>query len=159
MEFVKATKEESEEILAMYRSAIGTEGCTWTLDYPNEKDMEGDLERGDLFCLKDKGTIIGAVSVDLDMSVERLSCWDTNLQPAAELARLVVRKEYRNQGIARLLLQEGMNELRRRGKKSVHFLVSKGNQRALRSYDKLVFQNKGECFLYDGEWWCYEKEL
>ncbi|MCI7041603.1 MAG: GNAT family N-acetyltransferase [Lachnospiraceae bacterium] len=70
-----------------------------------------------------------------------------------------MKPEYQNQGIARLLLQYGMEELRHQGKKSVHFPVCKTNQKAIRSYDKLHFDVVGECSMYGEEWWCYEKKL
>lgn len=91
--------------------------------------------------------------------MEKLPCWSSKRQPSAELSRLGVKPEYQNQGIARLLLQYGMEELHLQGKKSVHFLVCKTNRKAIRSYDKLDFDVVGNCQMYGEEWWCYEKEL
>lgn len=160
MQFVKATTEDKAEILELYHSLAGTEFCTWTMDYPNENHIEGDLSRDALFCLKDRGgKIIGVISIDEDEAVEDLPCWSEELKPSAELSRLGVLTTYQNQGIAGKLLQYGMEELRRRGNKSVHFLVCKTNQKALRSYDKLNFNIVGECRLFGEEWWCYEKRL
>ena len=56
-------------------------------------------------------------------------------------------------------MQHGMEELKKQGKKSVHFLVCKTNKKALRSYEKLHFDVVGESGLFDEDWWCYEKEL
>lgn len=160
MIFQKATKEDINEISALYRAAIGTDGCTWSSDYPNEEITSGDLERGDLFCIKkEDGEIIGAISVDSDMEVDALTCWSKEWNPAAELSRLVVKESYQNQSVARKLLTCGMEELKNRGYRAVHFLVSPGNERALRSYAKLDFRKCGECDLYDHHWFCYEKEL
>ncbi len=160
MEFKKATKDDIEEITKLYRAAIGSPGCTWSMDYANEELTQGELERNALFCLKnDAGEIIGAISVDDDKAVEELFCWTADLQPGAELARLVVKEKYQNRGIARQLLIYAMQELAKRGYKSVHFLVSKTNERALRSYVKLDFENCGEADLFGEQWWCYEKEL
>ena len=160
MEFKRAAKEDKAEILALYRSLVGTEFCAWTDDYPGEQDVDGDLARDGLFCLKDEeGQIIGVISIDQDEKVESLPCWSKELMPGAELSRLGVRTEYQNQGIARKLLNCGMEELKCRGKKSVHFLVCKTNQKAIRSYAKLNFNVVGECEVFGEEWWCYEKEL
>jgi ribosomal protein S18 acetylase RimI-like enzyme len=52
-----------------------------------------------------------------------------------------------------------MDELKRQGKKSVHFLVCKTNEKAIRSYDKLNFNTVGECHMYEADYWCYEKGL
>lgn len=157
---MEATAADKAEILALYRSLVGTECCAWTEGYPGEADVEGDLSRGDLFCLKDvEGRIAGAISIDNDQEVEGLPCWTKNLQPGGELSRLGVRAELQNQGLARELLSRGMEELKRRGYKSVHFLVCKTNTKAIRSYDKLSFQVVGECELFGESWWCYEKAL
>lgn len=52
-----------------------------------------------------------------------------------------------------------MEELKKRGYKAVHLLVAKDNVKALRSYDKLNFENVGECELWGHMYWCYEKAL
>lgn len=160
MDFINATKEDKQEIAGLYQAAIGSPGCTWSPEYPNEEITEDDLVRNALFCLKtDAGEIIGAISIDNDAAVEGLSCWSGTLQPGAELARLVVKENYQNRGIARKILTFAMGELRKRGYKSVHFLVSKTHERALRSYAKLDFERRGEADLYGEHFWCYEKEL
>lgn len=160
MNFTQASKKDKSEILALYRSLAGTEFCAWTEEYPGEIDIEGDLSRDGLFCLKDeKGEIVGVISIDQDENVERLTCWSKELQPSAELSRIGVRVENQNQGIARKLLQHAMEELRRRGKRSIHLLVCKTNKKAIRSYEKLDFEVVGECRMFGEGWWCYEKAL
>lgn len=160
MEFVKAAPEDQTEILALYRSLVGTEHCAWTQDYPNESTIQFDMERDALFCLKDEeGKIVGVISIDQDDEVEKLPCWTMDLQPAGELSRLGVRIESQNQGVAGELLKNGMKELKDRGKKSAHFLVCKTNEKAIRAYHKLDFNIVGECRLFGEEWWCYEKSL
>lgn len=160
MKFVLAEEKDKKEVLALYRSMIGSEGCTWTMDYPNEDNLEDDFGRNALFTLKNEGgEIVGVISIDDDASVEALDCWSAKLQPSAELARLAVKKSYQNQGLARLLLKSAMEELRKRGCKSVHFLVSKTNYRAINSYSEIGFDIKGESDLYGEHWLCYEKKL
>ncbi len=160
MKFMQATVEDQAEILQLYRSLVGTEFCAWTDQYPGKAEIEGDLSRDALFCLKDMaGTLIGVISIDQDEAVEALPCWTEAWKPAGELSRLGVRSEYQNQGVARQLLQYGMAELEHRGMKSVHFLVCKTNQKAIRSYDKLGFNIVGDCELFGELWWCYEKSL
>ena len=132
----------------------------WNEYYPNEETIEFDLSRDALFVMKnDAGELIAAISIDEDEEVDSLIVWDENIAPAGELARLCVREDMQNQGIARQLLQHGMEELKKQGKRSVHFLVCKTNKKALRSYEKLHFDVVGESDLFDEDWWCYEKEL
>ena len=166
MEFRRARREEAEEILQLYRSLIGTEYCVWTENYPTEREAEFDLSRNALFCLyermpepDERGRLIGTISIDDDPEVEALSCWSEDLTPVAELSRLGVAVEYQNRGIARILLQEAMAELKSQGYKAVHILVAKDNVKALRSYEKLHFSTAGECELFGHSYWCYEKEL
>lgn len=159
LKFSMAGEKDKQEILYLYRKAIGTEGCTWSMDYPNEKILDGDFTRNALFVLKNDEEIIGAISIDDDKVVEQLPCWEADLQPGAELARLVVKESCQNRGVARFLLQSVMEELRRMKYQSVHFLVSKTNYRAINSYAKLCFDRKGEAELFGEHWWCYEKKL
>lgn len=67
--------------------------------------------------------------------------------------------DYQNQGIAQSMLLYGMQVLKERGHKSVHFLVNRLNEKALRSYEHLHFDVVGECFMYEQPFFCYEKAL
>lgn len=160
MIFENATKEDKKEILELYKSLIGTPGCVWTDIYPDEEEIDFDLRREALFCMRDDdGKIAGVISIDEDEAVEKLTCWSKELQPSGELARLGVRQDCQNQGIARELLKKGMEEMKKRGNKSVHFLVCKTNIKAIRSYEKLCFNTVGECEMFGSPYWCYEKAL
>ena len=155
----RAVEADKEEILALYRTRLYGP-ADWNEYYPNEETIEFDLSRDALFVMKnDAGELIATISIDEDEEVDSLTVWDENIAPAGELARLCVREDMQNQGIARQLLQHGMEELKKQGKRSVHFLVCKTNKKALRSYEKLHFDVVGESDLFDEDWWCYEKEL
>lgn len=159
MIFERAMEQDADEILDLYKSLVGTEYCTWTESYPGREEIDFDLSRGALFCLREKGQIIGVISIDQDASVEALSCWSEELQPAAELSRLGVHPDYQNRGIAGELILKLMEVCREDGKKSVHFLVAKSNLKARRAYSRLQCSVVGECSLFGEEWWCYEKKL
>ena len=155
----KAAEEDRNAILKLYRTRLYGP-ADWNEYYPNEETIEFDLSRDALFVMKnDAGELIATISIDEDQEVDSLTVWDENIAPAGELARLCVREDMQNQGIARRLLQYGMEELKKQGKRSVHFLVCKTNKKALRSYEKLHFDVVGESDLFDEDWWCYEKEL
>ena len=160
MIYTKAELMDAEELMTLYREAMKETWCTWNDTYPTLELVQSDIARNALFKLEnDKGEIIAAISLDEDMLVEELRCWSRSARPATELARLVVRADYRNQGLARILLDKTMKEARSLGYRSVHFLVSKTNDRAIRSYAKLKFENVGESELFGEHWWCYEKAL
>ena len=157
MEFILVTQREMDEVISLYRKAIGTMGCTWDENYPSLEHTLSDISRGDLFCLRtQEGEIIGAISIDDDEEVEKLDCW---MEGGAELSRLVVKESYQNKGIAGMMLKKAMEVLKSRGYKYVHFLVSKDHIKALKAYDKLNFNQVGEADLYGGNWWCYEQQL
>ena len=149
--------DEFDEIAALYQSVMDQEGCTWSEDYPSLQMIQEDVESGRLYCgFGEKSEIISAFAFDSDPVVDALPCWSKDITPVFEIMRLVVKREYQNQGIARIMLTFGMEELKKRGFLGVHFLVSQTNERAIRSYEKLHFQNVGEAFLFDNDWYCYE---
>lgn len=155
-----AMDADKAEIYALYQAQIGREYCAWDAHYPGMKDIEYDLSRDALFVMCDESArIIASISLDLDEQVEMLSCWTPELQPGGELSRLAVAEDMQNQGIARKMLIYAMQVLAERGKKSVHFLVNKYNEKALRSYAHLQCQCVGTCELYDQPFLCFEKEL
>ena len=157
---VNATEADRAEVLALYKSMIGYEGCPWTDHYPDNQEITYDLSRDSLFIMKDEtGRIIAAISVDHDEEVNALEYWTKELAPGGELSRLAVARDMQNQGIAREMLRFGMQVLKQRGFKSIHFLVNRHNIKAVRSYDHLHFNNVGECCMFEQDFWCYEQEL
>lgn len=154
-----ATINDKEEILNLYKEQIGREFCPWNEHYPSEEEIAFDLSRDALFVMIDNEKIIAAVSIDKDDAVENLPCWNKKIAPGGELSRLAVSVEYQNRGIARKMILHGMEELKKRGFKSIHFLVNRLNEKALRSYEPLGFDNVGECFMYEQNFYCYEKEI
>lgn len=155
----KATVEDKSEILALYRTMLYG-AADWSEDYPNEDTVDFDISRDSLIAMKNEaGEIISVISIDKDEAVEALECWDKNLAPGGELSRLCVRKDMHNKGIAKDMMRYAFDELRARGKKSVHILVKTGHVVALASYTKLGFKQVGECHLFEKDFVCMEVEL
>ena len=158
-----ATAQDTEEIYQLYRSQLGTECCVWDENYPGLKEIAFDLGRDALFVMReDQGdgqTIIAAISLDQDGNVEGLPFWNPDLQPGGEVSRLAVRIDCQNQGIAREMIRYAMGELKKRGKKSIHYMVSENNAKAVRSYAHLGFALAGTCEMYGQPYLCYEQEL
>ena len=158
-EIVLAKEENRAEILALYKAQIGREFCPWTDEYPSYVTIDFDLSRDALFVLKMDGRIKAAVSLEEDEDVDNLSCWDATKAPEGELARIAVDPEEQSKGLGRIMLQFGMDELKRRGFKGIHMLVNKHNKKAIRCYSVFGFDVVGECSMYDQDFLCYEKEL
>ena len=97
----EASLEDEKIIMGLYHSAIGTEFCTWSLDYPNMDTFFTDVNDENLFCIcNESGEIIGAVSIDKDENTDKLECWNKSLGKMGELSRMVIREDYQNKGIA-----------------------------------------------------------
>ena len=158
-EIVLAKEENRAEILALYKAQIGREFCPWTDEYPSDVTIDFDLSRDALYVLKMDGRIKAAVSLEEDEDVDNLSCWDATKAPEGELARIAVDPEEQSKGLGRIMLQFGMDELKRRGFKGIHMLVNKHNKKAIRCYSVFGFDVVGECSMYDQDFLCYEKEL
>lgn len=160
MRIIELAKDSDKaEILALYKIQLGREYCPWNEYYPGEEEIDYDLSRDALLVMREDDKIIAAISLDKDEAVEALPYWTEALRPGGELSRLAVLPEYQNQGIAREMLNAGMELLRSRGFKSVHFLVNRLNVKALKSYDKLNFNTVGECEIFNQPMFAYEKPL
>lgn len=158
-EILMATEADREQILSLYKAQLGRECCPWNEEYPSEESIEFDLSRHALFVLKSDGCTKAAVSIEYDEEVECLSCRDKSLSPAGELARLAVLPEEQNRGIGRIMLQFGMDELRRQGFRGIHFLVNRQNAKAITCYSVFDFHIAGECSMYGQDFLCYERAL
>ena len=158
-EIIAAAEEDRAELLSLYKAQLGREYCPWSEEYPSHETITFDLARNALFILKKDGHIAAAISLDADETVDALPCWDAALTPAGELSRLAVLPAEQGKGLARVMLQFGMEELKRRGCRGVHLLVDKRNVKALRSYAVFGFRTVDERFMYGHDYLCYEKEL
>lgn len=158
-DIILATERDREEVLKLYEMQKGREFCAWDEDYPSNETIDFDLSRDSLFIMKENDRIIAAISIEVDEAVDNLDCWDKKLFPGGELARIAVEPSMQGRGIARKMMKHGMDVLKERGYKSIHFLVNKYNEKAIRSYSFFNFNVVGECFMYDQYFLCYEKEL
>ena len=101
----RAVEADKEEILALYRTRLYGP-ADWNEYYPNEETIEFDLSRDALFVMKnDAGELMATISIDEDEEVDSLTVWDENIAPAGELARLCVREDMQNQGIAKEMMR------------------------------------------------------
>ena len=80
-------------------------------------------------------------------------------QIGREFARIAVLPEYQNRGLARQMVRYAMEVLKKRGFRSIHFLVNRHNTKAIRSYAVFGFNVVGECHMFEQDFLCYEKDL
>ena len=156
----KAEETDKNQILALYHSLIGTEGCTWSLEYPTMEDINQDLEKGGLYILSNEDNqIIGAATAEKDNELEKLGCWSKIITNPCDLHRIGIRQDYQNLGLAKELIKHIEKDVVKKGFDGIRFLVSKTNPNALALYNKLDYKNVGETNMYDINWFCYEKKL
>lgn len=158
IKFRLAENSESETILSLYKAVIGTPFCTWNDDYPGETEISNDLKTGNLFVLENERKIIGAISIVPENELDDLDCWNSN-ENAAEFARVVLHSDYHGKGLAKILVSNILEEIKRRGIKNVHIAIAKKNIPAGKTYERLGFTTVGENELWGTTFYLCELEL
>lgn len=151
-----AAARDRSEVMALYRSMIGTPGCTWSADYPTEEFFDDDVARGSLFVARENGAIVACISVDHDELVDGLPCWSAAPSACGELSRLCVRADCQNRGLAKHMMRYALEILKQRGFSGARYLVSPHNPHALAAYRAMNFTEAGKASLFGQDWLCYE---
>ena len=102
----KATNENTEEILKLYHSLIGKDGCTWALDYPSKEDIKKDIAKQALYIVLNKKEIIAVAAAGEDDELKEINCYSKEILNPCDLARIGVKEAYQNKGIAKFLIQK-----------------------------------------------------
>ncbi len=154
-----AEQKDSDEILKLYRSIIGTQGCTWNEYYPSMEEITSDIRINSLYCLTDeKGSIIAVAAAGPLDELGDLA-WDPAMTMPCELARIGVLPSLQKMGIASRLLGAVIKDCKCRGFNGMRFLVSKTNENALTLYGRFGFQKMGEVFRYGHDFYSYYRLL
>lgn len=157
--FRLADLEDGINILQVYKSIIGTQGCTWDAEYPSLNEIISDVKMKYLYCITDiKGEIIAVATAGLLDELKDLS-WDARMTKTCDLARIGVLPFMQKKGIASILLAAVIEDCKIMGYNGMRFLVSKTNYNALILYKKFGFQEAGEVFRYGHDYYCYYKIL
>ena len=152
----KANEKDKLEILEIYQSLIGEEGCTWNDEYPNLQDVEIDIANGDLFCLKKDNKIIAVTTLGKNNECENEF---ENYKNIYSLQRVAVHKEYQGEGYATILLKEVLKNAKDRDIDLIYLLVNPKNKKAINLYKSLDFQHVKNIALYDLDWELMKKEF
>jgi len=155
-DFSLASISDASEILALYHSLIGTEGCAWNVDYPNMEFVESDIRNESLYILKDGDKIIAATYAG---QIDELAELSWSPKKPCELARLAVRADMQKKGIASLLLGHVKRAVKERGFDGIVMMVSKANPPAIALYDRNGFVRCGEVFMFEIDFYCYEAKI
>ncbi|MDR1705128.1 MAG: GNAT family N-acetyltransferase [Clostridiales bacterium] len=155
-DFGLARPEDAAEVMALYRSLIGTPGCAWSENYPALEFVEADIAEDSLFVLRDKGRIIAAAAAGAFEAPEGIECAIDNPR---ELSRLGVLLNMQGRGIGGIILRHVIEAVRGRGFDGICLLASKDNPAALALYEKNGFMRRGEVFAYGVDFYYYENAI
>ena len=151
--FQLATHNEIPEIVDIYHSLIGAPGCNWDRDYPGKETAEDDIKNNWLYTLKKNETIVAVVSIGDFNELGDLSWSSNNL---CELARIGVSPAFQNQGIGKTILHHAINKIKELGYDGIRMLVCKTNSIALALYEKNNFEQCGDVFRFNDDYYCYQ---
>lgn len=146
-------------IQAFYQSVIGQQGCAWNEKYPATEDIMNDYNCGCLYVLQQNKNVIGAVSVVPENELDDLDCWKIKDGTHKEIARVVISRRNQGKGYSKEMLRQLFSKLSAHGCKSIHLLVSKDNEAAIKTYKALGFDFIDECYRYEHNYYVCEKEL
>ncbi len=72
----RATESDVSAAAALWRSLVGTDGCTWDEEYPGKEEAQEDEAHGDLYVLcTDDNKIIGAMTAGEDSELWQYDFW------------------------------------------------------------------------------------
>ena len=159
MEIRKAKIEEAEEILKIYKSLIGYEGCLWDEYYPNIEIVNNDIKNETLYVALIDDEIVGTAQSGIDEELFNMEFFTKEKKNPRDLSRVAVKKEYQKQGIARKIIAYIEDELRKDGVDYMYLTVGKTNIKAYNLYKSIGYETKGEMVKFDIEGYCQEKKL
>lgn len=155
----EAAMKDKRAIAELYKSLYGSEGCTWSDEYPNAEIIEHDIENKSLFVLESGNEIIGAISIESDSEHLRANVWSDRVKNPCSLGRLAVRRDMQGRGLAKKLMFFAINRIKELGFDSVVLLVCGKNKKAAKLYETCGFEFRGKLDMYDYVWDAYEKIL
>ena len=159
MEIRKAKIEEAEEILKIYKSLIGYEGCLWDEYYPNIEIVNKDIKNETLYVALIDDEIVGAAQSGIDEELFNMEFFTKEKKNPRDLSRVAVKKEYQKQGIARKIIAYIEDELRKDGVDYMYLTVGKTNIKAYNLYKTIGYETKGEMIKFDIDLYCQEKKI
>ncbi|TLP71818.1 GNAT family N-acetyltransferase [Maribacter sp. ACAM166] len=135
----------------------------WTIDYPSKKSFENDLERNELYVLKNEDRIIGNIVVSSFMDEEYRSVqWLTENTRNYYIHRLAVHPKFQGKGLAQQLMDFGENFARENNALSVRLDTFSRNKRNQKFYEKRGYIKLEDIFFSlqsEHPFHCYELVL
>lgn len=135
----------------------------WTTEYPTDKQFINDLNRKELYVVKQNNTLIGCIVLSVLMDDEYQSVkWLTDNEDQLYIHRLAVHPNYQGKGFAQQLMDFGENHARNNRFISVRLDTFSRNKRNQGFYEQRGYQKLSDIyFLNQSEhpFHCYELVL
>jgi ribosomal protein S18 acetylase RimI-like enzyme len=158
--FSLAEEADREAVLALYTACSGLPGCTWSEEYPTREEFDVDVSKGWLYCLKEGGKVIAAVSLGSFQELQSIGIpWDGSIRNPCELARIGVKPELGGKGVGTYILNRAIDTARKLNFDGIRLLVSPQNPLAVAMYRRAGFKTAGETDMYGRHWLCQELAL
>jgi len=142
VELVLAKLEDLNKIKEIYTKIIENMYINdikiWNEYYPNEV-FESDIEKKNLYLLKDNDNILGAFVINEHENIEEDVEWEDKTAKAYLINRVGVNTEYLRQGIGQKIINEAATLAKEKGAKYLRLLVSEFNNPAVNLYSKCKF--------------------
>ncbi|MEC0201549.1 GNAT family N-acetyltransferase [Paenibacillus lautus] len=141
--------EDLQEIMALIARCVSVMQAggsdQWDDQYPNREIIGEDLQRGTLFAAEGEGRILGIIVLDESQAAQYQTInWKQEDGPHLMMHRLAVDPEAQGQGVARKLIAFSEEYAMREGYTSLRLDTYAKNTAALRLYQGLGYDLRGE---------------
>lgn len=147
-----AVKRDLDAVFELYQKGVrdmkarGLNQWMWGV-YPNEAILEEDVEKGQLYILKEEGAILAALAMneESDPQYETVA-WHFGQKPAM-MHRLVVDPDCQGRGVGRQVMAWLMEEAARTGHDCLRLDTNLLNERAVALYESLGMHRAGQVYF------------
>lgn len=152
--FSLAEPGDADEIFRMYKSQIGTPGCTWNDEYPVIQNVYDDIQNKSLYKMTDSsGKIVAAASAG---DCDEISDLDWSRSDLADLSRVCVLLSMKGRGVAGKMINSVIPAVKARGYTGIRLIASRTNPPALALYERCGFIRCGEGNRFGFDFYSYE---
>ena len=160
--FERAVAADAEFVHQMFEEAkrVGRGNGTtdWDEFYPNRAILNEDIEKGELWALREDGQILAVIAlIDEEFEEDVDVRWSD--AKGCMLARLCVDPKLQGLGIGAEVMRLVSEEAARQGYEATRHLASIHNPAALRLYRKLGYVELGPVHCYDHDYIAFERLL
>ncbi len=155
---VESNIEEINEIIIGLRGKVAeNERNMWDSTYPKEENFQEDIDKGNLYILKEENEIVGfyTISEELEYDDDMFEEKDSYVV----IHRFAVKYEKMKQGYGTKMLNEVYGYCKTRGIKSIRLDTFSKNISSNKFYLKNGFMYVGTITLEKGLYNCYERIL